>query len=395
VVRLVPLILALALALALAAPAPAAPAPVVRVLIYSGSGPVLISGAEGVEVSGPGEPARQAASLQVPFDLPAQVAGLEALDVRPAGPWTLRSKKGPILVGDRPYRGWLVVHQDGARALVVNHLPLEDYLRGVVPLELLSSSAEAVRAQAVVARTYALAQVQQGRPLYDLVAGSRHQEYGGQAVENPLSDQAVAATAGLVLSYQGRLAAQLMYHSTCGGQTESNEEVFSSSPVPYLRGVSCGFCTGSRYYRWEGFWTPEQMAEDLARFLGQPFPPVERLEILELSPSGRVRRLLIEGGGRRLEVRGEQIRALLRLRSEGQPPRALLSTRFNLFPERQQGVIVGFRARGSGWGHGVGMCQFGAIGLARQGKTFQEILGHYYPGCEVIEAGALRPPATL
>lgn len=145
-----------------------------------------------------------------------------------------------ILVGGRAYRGEisLVLNRRGLLD-VINALPLEDYLRGVLPMELPPRSfpeLEALKAQAVAARSYALSHL--GGAEFDLTDDARSQVYGGASVEQPLSDRAVEETRGIVAVYQGE-PIEALYSSTCGGQTENNEAVFSGEPLPYLRSVAC------------------------------------------------------------------------------------------------------------------------------------------------------------
>jgi stage II sporulation protein D len=145
-----------------------------------------------------------------------------------------------ILVGGRPYRGEISLALNRRGLLdVINTLPLEDYLRGVVPAELSPvgfPELEALKAQAIAARSYALSRL--GRAEFDLTDDARSQVYGGVLVEHPLSDRAVEETRGIVAVYQGE-PIEALYSSTCGGQTENNEAIFSGKPLPYLRSVAC------------------------------------------------------------------------------------------------------------------------------------------------------------
>ncbi|MEW6283848.1 MAG: SpoIID/LytB domain-containing protein, partial [Candidatus Eremiobacterota bacterium] len=273
----------------------------------------------------------------------------------------------PVLEG-RSYRGELAVQQEKGRFLLINRLDLEDYLRGVVPRELSCEAPEAMKAQAVVARTYALSHLRPGRS-YDFSATERSQVYGGQAAEEARADEAVAATRGQVLMFQGQLARQVMYHSTCGGSTEDNERVFPGAPVAYLRGVACPHCGDSPYFRWTLEVPMLDLGQELERRLGKPVQPLTGLEPLERLPSGRVRRLGVTGQTAGLELRGDDMRAYLFGLTPAGQRRNLYSTRFSVEtgPERLRFV-------GQGWGHGVGMCQWGAIGMARAGNGYREIL---------------------
>jgi stage II sporulation protein D len=161
----------------------------------------------------------------------------EAAKLSPAGQSTAPNF---IFVGGRPYRGQISLALNRRGLLdVINTLPLEDYLRGVVPMELSPISfpeLEALKAQAVAARSYALSHL--GQAEFDLTDDARSQVYGGASVEHPLSDKAVEETRGIVAAYQGE-PIEALYSSTCGGQTENNEAIFSGKPLPYLRSVAC------------------------------------------------------------------------------------------------------------------------------------------------------------
>lgn len=350
-----------------------------RVLVHRGAGPIEISAA-GMTVQEAGRDA-----VRVPrFDLPfAEDSGQQ--DSRRT--WSVRSEEGLVRVDGRCYRGELEVSLEGGQVQVVNRVSLEDYLRGVVPRELLSDQLEAVKAQAVLARTYALAHRKGPEVTWDLRDDVGHQVYGGVQAEHPRSDAAVRATAGLVLAWQGRLASRVVYHSTCGGHTEANENVFGTPPVPYLRAVECldlegrPACAASSAATWTAEWSSEELGQEVGRSLGKPLPSIRSLEVRQTAPSGRVVRLALLGEQGELELEGDDLRRCLAFRDASGRSRPLPSTRFEVLPDSGDGRI---RLRGTGWGHGVGMCQWGAIGLARQGLDFEEILAHYYPGTQVL-----------
>lgn len=360
--------------------------PAVRVLVYQGPGPVVVSGPEGITL-------QEGVSAE---DLTQCLFPPEAADSGgPQRHWSVRGAGLPLSLDGRPYRGDLEVFWDGTTLQVVNRVGLEDYLRGVVPRELLSSQLEAVKAQAVVSRTYVLAHLKGSESRFDVRDDVGHQVYGGAQAEHPTSDRAVQETAGLVLAWQGRLASRVVFHSTCGGQTEGNDKVFGTPPVAYLRGVDCldgagqPSCAASSYATWTAEWSGEELGQEVGRSLGKPPAPVRGLEIREAAPSGRVVRLgVLREGEEDLELTGDALRSVLRFRDPSGRVRNLPSTRFEVEPVGEDGRI---RIRGSGWGHGVGMCQWGAMGLAREGRSFEEILGRYYPGTRVLWSGSVDP----
>lgn len=308
--------------------------------------------------------------------LPAGAREVRVLLDQPA------QQEGP-LSPDPNWRGQLEGVREKGKLRLVNVVDLEDYLCGVVPRELNSDQLEAEKAQAVVARTYALAHLKPGKP-WDFTATDRSQVYGGVAAEQPLASQAVRETAGVVLLYQGKLAQDVLYCSTCGGSTEDKERVYAGLPVPYLKAVACSFCQASPLFHWRLEVGADELRQELQRSLGKPVRPLTALAVAERDPSGRVQRLRLGDAEAGQELRGDDMRRYLFGRNEQGQRKALYSTRFEV--EERPG---GFCFSGQGWGHGVGMCQWGALGQARQGKTFQEILNYYFAGTELGGIDAL------
>ena len=188
----------------------------------------------------------------------------------------------PLVLNGKAYRGDLLVHRRNGKLIVVNKLPLDRYLRGVVPREMPDDwHPEALRAQSVVARSYALATLKPGT-LYDLYADTRSQVYGGVRAESDSTNRAIGSTAGKVLVWNGRVATTF-YHSTSGGRTVSIAEAWpKAAAVPYLVSVADPHDTLSKHHRWGPvLLTPAQVAKKLG---------VARLRDLVVSrgPSGRV-----------------------------------------------------------------------------------------------------------
>ncbi len=306
----------------------------------------------------------------------------------------------------RSYRGALTFAADGAGTIaVVNLVSLEDLLRGLVPAEIFAAApAEALKAQAVTARGEVLAKVGT-RHLADpyLLCSEQHcAVYRGRTGETPSTNAAVEATRGLALfSTEGRLV-DSVYSAVCGGHTEDNEAVWGGVPDPSLRGRPDvlepvlgmpdprrsperflafdlpAACRRGRFaqptrYRWEKRFTAHQL-DALIEPLG--VGSVRHLQPLERGASGRVRLLLVSGTRGATELRGElTIRRQLGM---------LNSALFTVTEEHDaRGNPVGFVFRGGGWGHGVGLCQTGAIGRAEAGQDYRAILRHYFNGAEV------------
>ena len=215
----------------------------------------------------------------------------------------------PLRLDGKGYRGALVVQRSGGRLVVVNRLPLDRYLRGVVPWEMPDDwNAEALRAQAVVARSYALATLKPGK-LFDLYADTRSQVYGGIAAEADTTNRAIGATAGRVLLWNGRVATTF-YHSTSGGRTAAIREVWPrAASVPYLVSVPDPYDTLSKHHRWGPMrLTPAEVGK-ATRTKGV------RDLLVERTASGRVSGVSLKLAGATRRIEAQDFRRELGLRS--------------------------------------------------------------------------------
>lgn len=303
-----------------------------------------------------------------------------------------------LRVNGTAYRGGvrLLRGRDGG-VTAVNTVALEDYLLGVVPAEIgarPTSELEAVKAQAVAARTYALSYLSARDSLgFDVFGDVGDQVYRGISAESEVTTRAVRETRGVVATYGGRLI-EAYYHSTCGGSTASIEDVWPRPVQPYLVPVSDriegggerSYCDISPHFRWTERWT---LAE-LRAILQETLPPrtgiaaaslgtVSDVRVTERTERGRVRKLEFETTRASYQVRGNDIRWVL----EPAVGRPLRSTYFVASWSRGSGGDAVLTAEGGGWGHGVGMCQWGAIGRARAGQSYEQILRTYYYGIEL------------
>jgi stage II sporulation protein D len=294
-----------------------------------------------------------------------------------------RDLSGGVIWNGRRYRGGIDVVPDGQGVAIINRLDLEEYLRGVLPGEIGTRDPRdraALQAQAVAARSYAAARMGERRPVYDLTATVSDQVYGGMSVERPDTDEAVRATRGLVLTWGDRIITA-PYHSHGGPMTAAAEEVWKRAGEPYLRSVDdrspaggC-FCDVSGSRGWERRFTLVELARLLAQYgpaygVAGAVGDVRAVRVASRGPSGRVTSLEVQTSASRIELRGNDIRFVLR--TDG----ALLpSTHFTM-------DVIGptVTVRGIGNGHGVGMSQWGAIGRARAGQDARTILAAYYPG---------------
>lgn len=322
---------------------------------------------------------------------------------------------------DQIFRGTLeFMAKPGAGLTIVNILPFEHYLRGVVPAEMHPDfPLEALKAQAVAARSQVLAKIgRHAEDGFDICATVHCQMYRGIGLERESSTSAVTETAGLVL-FAGDKPLDAVYSSVCGGHTENNENVWNGAPQAVLRGVFDGkgspdllqgaleneevvakwvesrppvFCNTidapapesmvftQKYFRWQ----TQESRTDLEQFIKKETKrdPGTLINILpkRRGVSGRLLRVEIVGALARFEIHGE----LTIRRALGAAP--LYSACFTV--ERQLGednLPARFIFRGAGWGHGVGMCQTGAGMMALQGYPFEQILQHYYRGSRLVK----------
>jgi SpoIID/LytB domain protein len=289
---------------------------------------------------------------------------------------------------------------------LVNQVPLETYLRGVVPHEIGRDAPDnAVKAQTIIARTYALRNLRRFQAdNYELCADVHCQVYYGLSETEPRADSAIAETKGLVLTYQNELI-DALYSSTTGGVTARFSDTWNGVERPYLQPVidapnqvwnlsqqslanedsfrrfislKQGFNeTPQKLFRWNRKGTLKELNDDLREYLQKrkdpmaDFQTIERLDIVERSPSGRVLKLVIQTNKGRLELQKNEIRSCF------STPR---STLFYLEPMYDEKQLKGYVFIGGGFGHGVGLSQFGSYNLANLGWSADKILAFYYPG---------------
>jgi SpoIID/LytB domain protein len=421
------------LAICAAARAAAADAPVLRVGLALHRSSVIVGGAGSFVVSAGAQEWRGKAQTWIVF-LPSAVPAEAVAATRPAGAQVYLAGPGgaggwsqlPVRVradgaaaeglraGTEPdrlrrYEGALEVSRDATGALaLVNIVDLEAYARGAIGSEMESNyPPEALKAQAVAARSEALAKAARHRADgFDLCAETHCQAYRGLDDQTPAGNAAVAATAGEVLAYNGRVA-DAVYHAACGGHTESARDAWGGADVPYLRGVSdlerpgsedregyradgkrlrdyltgapAANCRQPHYldptrFRWVRVLTPARILASLADIA--KVGDVVDLRPLERGISGRITRLEVRGTEAASVLAPESV---IRRALGGLPSSAFVVDRYC----DAAGHPVVFVLWGAGWGHGVGMCQAGAAGMALAGRTYREILAKYYPGTSI------------
>ncbi len=294
-------------------------------------------------------------------------------------------------VNNEAYRGHvqLIVASDGESFDVVNSLPLESYLAGVIGEEMPSYwETEALKAQTIAARTYCLFMKARfgARREWDVTRTQANQVYGGIKSESPMVWDAIRQTSGCVLVCRrgdGEEIFPTYYSSTCGGHTEDSSHVFGDSYEP-LRGVPCPYCEDvarRSFFQWP---TVSFAAADVSRRIIERYPRFKSLERIVAVEPGQVSEYegfkrngslrLVGVNGRSKTLRAEDMRLTI-----DRTGKKIKSNSYEISPRGEQFVFSG----GRGFGHAVGMCQYGAEGMARKGKDFKTILKHYFPGSSI------------
>ncbi|MBX3330182.1 MAG: SpoIID/LytB domain-containing protein [Nitrospira sp.] len=277
--------------------------------------------------------------------------------------------------------GLIQLVRRGKGLLLVNHVDLEEYVKGVVPAEVNPAwHPEMLKVQAVATRTYALYQhMLSSTRDYDVVAGIQDQVYRGRHGIDTRVVEAVESTRGLVVTHQGA-PIYAAFSSTAAGITEDAMVVWSKD-LPYLKGVECPFDIESPYYQWKASIKIKALEKNL-RQQGYAVGTIATITPHSHSRAGRVATLRIVDSNGELVLRGEDLRKAVGYT-------VIPSTQFTVEFIGQDAVFSGYGA-----GHAVGLCQWGAKELAELGYSFSSILGYYYPGTELRDASlTLTPPA--
>jgi stage II sporulation protein D len=290
-----------------------------------------------------------------------------------------------VRVNGKEYRGNLEIEKINNRIWVINIVNMEDYLKGVVPCEIgevSRSLIEAAKAQTVAARTYAYAHLNQYQELgFDLYATVQDQVYKGKGCENKLTNHAIRQTKGQILTFRGQ-PIEAKYHSTCGGRTADFNDAWSGYAPPYLKSVGCLYCKNSPHYDWHKIFSKKKFFSNLRsrlKRIGIEIPGKELVKSVKLhsnKKSKRIVKLIIKTDRNEYAIQAYHIRTVL---GENKDPGGLLKSNLVNMKLKNKEIII----KGKGYGHGVGMCQFGAMGMARQNKNYRQILYHYYPGTRI------------
>jgi len=274
-----------------------------------------------------------------------------------------------LAIDGRVFRGKIgLIKKENGRLLVVNHIEMEPYIKGILYHE--SSHywpLEALKAQAVACRTFALyAKAQNQLKDYDLTSDIYSQVYGGRASERYRTSKAVNDTEGVVLLYGGKIF-PAYYHATCGGHTEDASLLWNID-VAALKGVACPYCKDSPHFNWHYVFPKQELVDKLTQ-AGYKFKRINNITVLGKDASGRVTDLQVSGD------KEEKISAKDFRSAAG--PNIIKSANFSIAAAGDDFVFEGL-----GWGHGVGLCQWGAYFMAK-GHSYAQILEFYYPGAEL------------
>lgn len=317
------------------------------------------------------------------------------MEIRPTG-------NTGFTIEDMSYRGGLLIRIHGGKKIqAINVIEIDDYLKGVLPSEigyLKEGQYEAYEVQAIASRSYSLSKLEEKKnEPYDMRATIMDQVYKGIKGENKKASEAVEKTRGVIGMWEGE-PIRAYYSSCCGGHTADIRIGWPwKSGYPYLYGRrdahgegGGSFCSSSRHFRWEVVWS----GSDLARITGKtlpaelggrvpPFNVIRDIRVTGYAPSGRAKAVEIVTDNGTHRVEGDRIRWVLRPDSSKGP--ILRSTLFKMEVSRGGGRVKQVRIKGGGNGHGVGMCQSGAIGMASKGFSAERILAHYYPGISLVK----------
>ena len=336
----------------------------VRVAILKGNDTVRLDGTGILLTDGRGMPLK----VDMPLEVKRTRDGLSVNGRSVDG--VVASAPVRVTVNGKGYRALVEVSAADKGLLVVNELPLEEYLIGLINCEISSAwPMEAIKAQAVIARSYAVYQRQARRgAVYQLESSVMDQVYEGCDLEDSRAARGVQETSGEVLAYDDKVI-QAFYHANCAGHTESSRNVWGMS-IPYLQGVPCQYCQDGNPILWEQR-IPLKKVEAALRGAGFQISGLKELKVQGRNPSGRVQQVAAGSARGSVSVPGVAFRKAL---GYG----VVKSTNFELRVSGDDCLISG-----AGSGHGVGLCQWGAKQRAVDGFQYREILSYYYPGVKL------------
>jgi stage II sporulation protein D len=354
--------------------------PTVRILLKKNPGSIEFTSDSKIKIKTGDKDGTVSGRVSLYFEPSLKIITPEGNIKNPELPISIESTKRFIRIDGEIYPGTIVISRFGD-VLVVNHVKIEDYLKGVIPFEmgnLPESQIEALKAQAVAARSFVMAHLKPNEP-FDISTTIWDQVYGGVSKTDKIINKAVESTRGIVAIYDGKII-DAKYSSTCGGITENNENIWIGERIPYLRSVRDSgwdrndFCRFSPHYRWERTYDKKDFFEvikkQIQEFFGKTPNRIEWIRITKRTRTNRVRTIEINTDTGKFYLEKDQIR---RLFSDDRG--SLKSLMFQIKVKSNQIIVSG-----KGYGHGVGMCQYGAMEMAKERYSYQKILSHYYKG---------------
>ncbi len=285
---------------------------------------------------------------------------------------TISLSKGSIQVGSRKYGKQVqILRKAGRKLTVINEIDLEEYLKGVLPLEVhMDWPIESLKAQAVVSRTFALFKtLEKQNQDFFLMDTVHSQVYGGSLFHQDRTDQAVELTRGEVLISGGKLF-PAYFHAACGGRTAQADQIWKVEPNPVLNGVVCNYCKGTRHWRWS-LKLPLKKIEEMMNEKGYPAKNLTAIEFQSRDKSGRATKVILKYKYSDLSLAADDFRTCI-----GNDK--FKSLKVNVRVKDGVAYFVGY-----GWGHGIGFCQWGSKVQAGSRKNYREILEFYFPGSKI------------
>jgi len=280
-------------------------------------------------------------------------------------------KDSSIYIDKTRFRGIVdIIRTEDKKLLVINHLNIEEYLYGVLYHEMPHYwPLNTLKAQAVAARTFAVHRIEIMKDRdYDVTSDIYSQVYGGRSSERRITRKAVDSTRGQILTYDDKIL-PAYYHSICGGHTENASIVFGIN-LPPLKGVKCPYCKGAAGEYWKAQFSYKQIEKKLNEY-GIKVRGLKYIVEGKIDASGRLESIKISDKTGAKEIKAFKFRLAL-------GPNIIRSTNFSITITKR-GIIF----KGKGWGHGVGMCQWGAFGMAKHRFDYRKILNFYYPDAKI------------
>ncbi|MDR2676442.1 MAG: SpoIID/LytB domain-containing protein [Endomicrobium sp.] len=291
-------------------------------------------------------------------------------------PIKIKPSNNIIFVESKPYRGYLIIKKFDNKLNIINVLNIDDYVRGVLYKEAGNNwNEEALKAHAVISRTYAVANLSKHSSQgFDLCSTTHCQVYDGIiGIENNAYNKALLLTECEFLTYNDKFA-NTVFHASCGGHTESPQYIWNCKSIPpYLQGVKCDYCKDAPYSNWEQTLNECFIRTKLSNNnfnIGK----IKKIKIKGKTITGATNELEIFHSNGKLILNAYQFRIIVD---------ALQIKSHYFYHIERDGDNFCFK--GKGWGHKVGLCQWGAKTMAENGKSYKDILSYFYPGTEITK----------